>query len=284
MSNETGYFDARIRPPYGEFLKLPRYNTKMKQGLVSYSEAPASIAERSLQSLFSEMDEIGIARGLAMGRHTASNAWIPNDTVARLREEHHDRFWAFGGVGEATPLDNLTETRRCVEDLRLDGIALDPGWLDPPRRVDDPVFYPVYAYCEAEGVPVSVSMSINSGPDLSFCDPTAVQRVAMDFGTLRLVVSHAAWPSVTQMLAVAAKLSNVWLIPDLYMNTPGLFGRADLVDAARNPSLARKMIFGTAYPSQSLAASLSGFDEAGIPEPNRRAILRTNLLDFLSVE
>ena len=173
---------------------------------------------------------------------------------------------------------------RCIEDLKLDGIALDPGWLNPPRRVNDPAFYPVYAYCEATGVPVSVSMSINSGPDLSYCDPTALQRVAMDFGTLRLVVSHASWPMLTPMLAVAAKLSNVWLIPDLYMNTPGLPGRSDLVEAARHPILFKKIIFGTAYPSQSLEASLSGFDEAGIPEPNRAAILRTNLLEFLGEE
>ena len=284
MSNESGYFDARIRPPFGEFLKLPRYNTKMKQGLVSYATPPASIAERSMRALFSEMDEIGITRGLAMGRHTATNAWIPNDTTASLRKEHGDRFWAFGGIGEASPLENLRETMRCIEDLELDGIALDPGWLNPPKRVNDSAFYPVYAYCEANGVPVSVSMSINSGPDLSFCDPTALQRVAMDFGTLRIVVSHASWPVVTPMLAVAAKLPNVWLIPDLYMNTPGLPGRGELVEAARHPILARKIIFGTAYPSQSLAASLSGFDEAGIPESNRQAILRTNLLEFLAEE
>ncbi|MDE2789128.1 MAG: amidohydrolase family protein [Paracoccaceae bacterium] len=281
MSNRNGYFDARIRPPFGEFLKLPRYNTKMKQGLVSYAVPPASISQRSMPALFSEMDEVGIARGLAMGRHTATNAWIPNDTIASLRREHGDRFWTFGGVGESTPLDNLMETMRCIEELNLDGIALDPGWLQPPLRVNDPAFYPVYAFCEARSVPVSVSMSINSGPDLSFCDPCTLQRVAMDFRTLRIVVSHASWPMVTPMLAVAAKLPNVWLIPDLYMNTPGLPGRTDFVEAARHPILCKKIIFGTAYPSQSLEASMSGFDEAGISEPNRDAILRTNLLEFL---
>lgn len=281
MDIEQGFFDARIRPPFGEFLELPRYNTKMKQGLVSYDTAPVSVAERSIEALCAEMDEVGIVRGLAMGRHTATNAWIPNDTIAALKEQHGDRFWCFGGVGEASPMANLQETTRCIEDLRLDGIALDPGWLNPPKPVNDPALYPVYAYCEANDVPVSVSMSINSGPDLGFCDPADLQRVAMQFKTLRLAVSHAAWPMVTAMLAVAAKLANVWLLPDLYMNTPGLPGRRDLVDAACHPLLHKKIIFGTAYPSQSLAASMSGFNEAGIPKSCRPAILRTNLLDFL---
>ncbi len=277
----TPIYDARIRPPFGEFVELPRYNIKLKQGLVSYKTAPRSVVERSMDLLIAEMAALGIERGLVMGRHTKTNAWIPNETVARFRREHGDRFWVFGGVGEATPSANLKETRRCIEEHGLDGISLDPGWLAPPRRVDDPAFYPVYAYCETNDIPVSVSMSINSGPDLSFCEPLGLQRVAMDFEKLRIVVCHAAWPMVTEMLAVAAKLANVWLLPDLYMNTPDLPGGEQFVQAGKHPLLSRKIIYGSAYPSQSLEASLEGFNEGGLDEECAARVLHSNLLEFL---
>ncbi len=124
-------------------------------------------------------------------------------------------------------------------------------------------------------------MSINSGPDLSFCEPVGLQRVAMDFEKLRIVVCHAAWPMVTEMLAVAAKLSNVWLLPDLYMNTPDLPGGDQFVQAAKHPILSKKIIYGSAYPSQSLEGALKGFSEGGLDDECAARVLCTNLLDYL---
>ena len=281
MTDKTAFFDARIRPPFKEFLKLPRYDTSLKQGLVSYETPPRSVAERSMEALFEEMDEVNISRGLVMGRHTVTNAWIPNESVAEFRGEYKDRFWVFGGVGENKPSENLQEAKRCIEELGLDGIALDPGWLNPPRKADDRYFYPVYAYCETEGISVSVSMSINSGPDLSFSDPVAIQRITMDFPKLRLVVSHAGWPMITAMLAVAAKHPNVWLLPDLYMNSAGLPGRGELIEAANHPILKKKIIFGSAYPSKGIEESVNAVLELPLSEESQSLVFHGNLLDFL---
>jgi hypothetical protein len=73
----------------------------------------------------------------------------------------------------------------------------------------------------------------------------------------------------------------VWLFPDLYMNAPDLPGSEDYIKAARHPILSSKIIYGSAYPSQSLKDAYEGFLQARLNEECSHRVLRSNLLDFL---
>ena len=86
---------------------------------------------------------------------------------------------------------------------------------------------------------------------------------------------------ITAMLAVAAKHPNVWLLPDLYMNSAGLPGRGELIEAANHQILKKKIIFGSAYPSKGIEESVNAVLELPLSEESQSLVFHGNLLDFL---
>lgn len=253
--------DARIRPPYREYVSMMNFDPAMKDSPTRHGvpSPPRSFAERSMDAFMDELDEAGIGKALVMGRHSAPQfGFIPNESLVAMRDEYPDRFWYFGGVGEATVRESVDEVKRCLDEHGFQGIALDPGWLDPPLRVDAPELFPIYALCEERQVPVSVTMSIFLGPNIDYAQPAAVQRVAAAFPNLTIIVVHGAWPWVTQMLSVAFRHRNVWLLPDFYMHIPRMPAAQQFIDAA-NYYLGERLLYGSAYPARPVGQSLEEF-------------------------
>ena len=99
------------------------------------------------------------------------------------------------------------------------------------------------------------------GPDISYAEPARIQRVAIDFPDMQIVVVHGAFPFVNEMLGVMianAPLANLWLMPDFFQFIPGFAGAQDWVDAA-NHYLGDRMIYASSYPVRPLSQSLSEF-------------------------
>src|SRR3546814_18844203 len=57
-----------------------------------------------------------------------------------------------------------------------------------------PPIYPLYAKCEVRGLPVVMMAGGNAGPDLSYTEPSHIDRVLGDFPDLKVVATHGAWP------------------------------------------------------------------------------------------
>jgi len=274
--------DARVRPPFQEFTSLSIFSAAERSGMTASGvrEWPKSVLEHSFEALLAELDAAGVTKAVVHGRQAGKLfGSVSNDTVAQIRTVAPDRFWLLGGVGHGSALDMLKEARRCQSFLALDGIVLDPGWLDAPRRADDAVFYPVYAYCEENASPVFVTLGIFSGPDLSYSDPAAIQRVAADFPDLRIVVTHASWPWTRHIAGVMLRHRNVWVIPDFYMNVPLMPGQNDYVEIA-NSFLGGRMLFASAYPGCPVGEAIESFKSLPIDAHAAEAILNANLLDL----
>lgn len=270
--------DARIRPPLKEFLELSIYaaDERSSTTAVGVHDWPPSILEASFDALLAEMDDAGIGRGVVHGRHAGSAfGSVPNDTVAQVRSLAPGRFWLLGGVGAGSVQEDLREARRCIEELDFDGLSLDPGWLSVPLRADDGRFYPIYAYCEEKQVPVFITLGVFSGTDLTYSDPVALQHVAAAFPQLTIVVTHAAWPWTRQVVATMVRHKNVWLLPDFYMNIPGMPGSGDYVEAA-NSFVGDRILYGSSYPGRPLAQALAEVRELGLDGDALERLTSTN--------
>lgn len=278
-------FDGRVRPPYREFLDTVNYDPKLANSPTRIGTSPPrSLIDRSMDSFITEMDESGVVRALVMGRRAApSFGLIPNTSMRALLDEYPDRFWCFGGVGEASARANVEQARYCIEDLDLSGIAVDPGWQNVPLMADAPELYPLYAYCESRGVPVALTMSVLVGPTLEHCHPSSVQNIAAAFPQLQIVVVHSAWPWVMQILGVAFRNPNVWLLPDFYLNIPSLPGHELFVDAARS-FLSGRLLYASSYPSRPLGKSAEEFRSLPLDPSIRDACMSTNLSRLLGFE
>jgi predicted TIM-barrel fold metal-dependent hydrolase len=141
--------------------------------------------------------------------------------------------------------------------------------------------------CQALDIPMSITLSgylaAMVGHDLSYGSPTPVYKVAKDFPKLKIIVSHAAWPNIMQMMEVAFIRDNVYVSPDLYMNGINTPGAHEYIKAAQF-FLGDRLLFGTAYPSRPLKESVAAFLEWKLPAELQEKILYRNAARLFRLE
>jgi len=217
-----------------------------------------SFAEQSIEAFVEEMDEAGIDLAVVMGRQSAPvYGWVPNEDVHELVQRYPGRFEWFAGVDGSSGEAALAEIDRC-KAWGAKGVALDNGWCAAPLYDDDESLFPVYEKCERDGLIVSITSSIFVGPDMTYCDPVHIQRVARRFQGLKIVVPHACFPYAQEACGMAFQCSNVYLIPDFYGHIPNTPGAHEYVRAA-NYFLSYRLLFGSSYPVRPLGQSVEQF-------------------------
>lgn len=280
--------DFRVRPPFKSFAKGSIYAPKnthsepaVQHPLHMDLDECRSFAETSMSAFMDEMDEAGITRAVVMGRQSApAYGHVPNEEVAELVDLYPGRFYGFGGV-KGCDLDGAMKEIDLIQSYGFKGIALDNGWYEEPWYDDDERLFPIYQRCSDEGLIVSLTSSIYVGPDLTYCHPVHIQRVAKRFPDLKIVVPHAAWPYTTLMCAVAFQCRNVHLIPDLYMNIPNMPGAQDYIRAL-DYYLGHRLLYASSYPVRPLGQSLRDFLSLPVTnEPARQRCLAENALRLL---
>lgn len=240
--------DFRVRPPFGSYLNTNIYTDRQRTiGKVKEKGfiAPESLVNASWDSFLKERDRAGIKVCVIPGRYTTPGyGQVSNEDLARMVRQRGGQFVCFAAVDAESP-DAADRLEVAVKELGLAGLTLDAASCDPPRYADDPVFEPLYRRCAILGVPVMVTYSGFVGPDIGYVDPVRIDRVAAAFPKLSIVVVHAGWPWIPQIVGVAYRRPNVFLSPDMYLiNMPG----AGMYVEAANGLLRDRLFFGSSYP------------------------------------
>jgi predicted TIM-barrel fold metal-dependent hydrolase len=275
--------DFRVRPPFGDYVSLSIYGPHDPKNPTYAGAEPAdSVVSRSFEKFLIEMDDAGIDMAVAMGRQAGPvYGSVPNAQVARMVAESGNRLIGFGGVNPYPVRAAVDEVKR-IRAAGLAGVAIDPGWLDPPLRVDHRLLYPTYATCQELGLPVAITMSAYLGLSVRDSDPSRAELVARHFPALQVVVVHAAWPWMLQLAAAALVTKNLWILPDLYLNAPGFPGGQDL-RAAIDLYLMDRLLFGSSYPIRSVGSSLEAFSALNISEHAKEKALGNNPVRLLGL-
>ena len=274
--------DMRLRPPYKSFIDCqiyrgaPYYPTRMG------FPRPPSADRQSVDLMLEEMDAAGIDIGVIPGRSGTSMGDVPNDDILEFVESHPKRFVWLAGLDTGKPKDALTEIERVRHMPAMSGFAIEPALGTPPKFADDETLFPIYDACQALGLPISISQSALMGPDLRFSSPIPVQRVATEFPKLTIVIAHAGWPYVMEVLGVAFARPNVVVSPDLYMNGPEMPGASEYLRAA-SVYLGERLVFGTAYPSRPLVESVQAFNRWDLDPSLKEQIIGKNAMRILNI-
>jgi len=274
--------DFRVQPPFKSFLDIhffrprPPVEDPIAGNPFGKGRWPnPSFDQKSIELFVQEMDELGIDVAVIMGQRTAAR-WgsVANDDIAELLQRYPRRFYGFAGVD---PLEDgaVDEVKRSVEDLGCCGISILPGWSDPPLYDDDERVYPIYETCRALSAPVMITSSHYIGADMTYAMPVHIQRVALDFPELTIVVGHGCWPWTTQACAMAMRCRNVYLMPEIYMHPPDMPGADDYVCAA-NSYLSHRMLYSSCYPTLTLQQALEEFQRLPIKRASRENMLWHN--------
>lgn len=242
MTADRQVVDFRVRVPRdaGELPAfMERYDDLMDLG---------ERQEYGVEDVLASMDESGVDRAVLHAEFEHGDYAALNDRVARLVDEYPDRFVGFAGVDPRDGMAAVEEFERCVTDLGLSGLNLQPFVYD--REPTHRQYYPLYAKCVEHDVPVALHTGINYAErSFDVGRPVYHDRVLCDFPELTLIALHAGWPWVTEAAAVARKH------PSYYLELGGLSpqyltpenGWAPLLSYA-DSVLSDQVLFATDYP------------------------------------
>ncbi len=233
----------------------------------------------TLEGFIAEIRDAGISRAVVVGRDTP-DLLVPNDLIHRITAPHAELV----GIASVDPQRQgakgaLDEIERAVSGLGLKAVNLEPGFGRPALRADDPALLPVYDACDQLDVPVFL-MSGPTTPDLDDNDPAAVGRVARQFPNLRIVCHHGFYPRVSEIIGVAFRYQNVFLLPDMYIFLPG----SGLYVEAANGFMRNQLLFGTSYPFRPMAQTVEDFLALGIREDALDDVLFNNANTLLKLD
>lgn len=206
---------------------------------------------RTPQGFLDEVRDAGLTRAVVVGRHTPGQH-LPNDLIHSIVRDHTELL----GIASIDPAlqgieGALGEIERAISALGLAGIDLEPGFGEPARQPDDPLYWPIYEHLQARGIPLFL-MSGPTTPDPAFNNPEHLAKVARAFPQLSIVCYHGYWPNVQQALGVAFRYPNIYLVPDMYLFQPG----SDAYVQAANGFLAEQLLFGSSYPFRPIRQSI----------------------------
>lgn len=278
-------FDFRLRPPYKSFKNLGIYTPACNQTAPHKHHAEHSKAaeEKDLDQFWKEMEAAGIARGVIIGRQVPDDtASVSNDDIHDMALEFPDKIIPFGSldvsIGVSATLDEL---ERCIQ-FGFKGIAMEPAYCQPPRYADANVVYPIYARCEKAGIPVVLAMSMFQG-NLDYSNPVAPQHVAQDFPDLQIVLAHACYPWLIQVVNLCLVQPNIWMLPDLYMLNPDAPGNQMYGEAMRWLD-GERILYGSAFPCYSMVQAIKDLDRFDFSDAHKEKFFYKNAEKLLGMK
>ena len=230
----------------------------------------------TIEAFVEEVREVGITASVVVGRDTP-NLTISNDRILELTAPYKELI----GIASVDPQkpNAVAEIERAVKQLGFKGINIEPGFGSPALKVDDPLLYPIYEACEHLGVPVFL-MSGPTTPDLEYANPAAVGRLARAFPNLAIVCYHGYYPYVSEMIGVAFRYQNVYVVPDMYIFLPG----GSLYVEAANGFMRNQLLFGSSYPFRAMGQTVDDFIGLGFKGEVLEDVLFNNAIQLLKLD
>lgn len=232
--------------------------------------------EQDLTSFLSDMDASGVELGVFTGRQAGPpdrlSAGITNDYVADCVAQSEGRLVGFASADPRLGAPAVAECRRGLQELELRGISMDPQITQ--LAIDDRANYPLYALAAEYDVPVAITM----GPVVGrWAEPRALDVVAQDFPSVNFVGSHACFPQVNELVALAYRRSNVYLEASIYYFFPGAEA---FIEAART-IIQDRVVYASAFPFNPLN-TIERFRSLGFEPEIERKLTHDNAARILN--
>ena len=240
----------------------------------------------SIEDYLRKMDRAGIERSLLIavraGDLRVRGSWeIPYTEIARIVEQHPDRFSALAGIDQTRGMQGLRDLEHAVNELGFIGAHWYPHWFACPP--DAPQIYPYYAKCCELDIPIMMQVGHNLvySKDRrlpSVARPILLDQVAIDFPELKIIGIHIGVPWTDEMISMCWKHDNIFTAGDAYAPKhwpPQYIRYADSYGA-------HKVLFGTDWPVIDPERAVREVADFGMKPANHARLMRENALAVFS--
>lgn len=214
-----------------------------------------------------------------------------NDDTAAFVRAHPTKFIGFLTVHPHDPAA-LDEIERATGDLGLRGIKLGPNYQN-----FDPVgaeAFRVYRRAEELGLPILFHQGTSpvQFADLDYAHPRHMDRIAMAFPRLRVVMAHLAHPWQIDCIVVIRKHPHVYA--DISANFYRPWSYYNAFRLATEWNVLHKLLFGSDFPIATPQETMDalwrvndvteGTKLPRVPEADLEKILHRDSLALLGLE
>ena len=186
----------------------------------------------------------------------------------------------------------LEEIDRAVNELGLKGIKLGPVYQH--YHPADKRVYPVYEKAQEMGLPILFHQATVPGQwdPLEYAHPLLLEKVALDFPELKIIVAHMGHPWENSTIAMIRKQ------PNMYADISALFYRPwqffNSMRLCYEYGQMHKLLFGTDFPVTTPAESLEkimnlnyvveGTGIPRVPEEEIEKVIHQDALKILGIK
>lgn len=198
-----------------------------------------------------------VDRAIVFTLRYGNSAGIEGDdeTTADAVARYPDKFTGFA-YADPRRADCMERLRHAVEDLGLKGVKYGPIYNGVP--LDDPRMTPIYDYCVANDLPLTMHMgttfACNAPVDLGRA--IHVEPVALRYPDLKMILAHMGHPWYEDCIAVVRKQPNVYAELSAIFYRPWQF--YNIMISAQEYLITDKIFFGTDYPFSTVPELLQG--------------------------
>ena len=130
--------------------------------------------------------------------------------VAALRA-YGDRFLLSYEVNPNRGMEEVRDIKRLKRDHGIVAVTCFPAGINPQTPINDKRFYPIYAACVEEDLPIFVTTGI-CGPRIpSLCQKTElIEEVVWFFPELKFVMRHGSEPWEDMAVKLMLKFPNLY--------------------------------------------------------------------------
>ncbi|NJO38543.1 MAG: amidohydrolase [Rhizobiales bacterium] len=178
-----------------------------------------------------------------------------DETTADAVARYPEKFVGFAYADPRRP-DCIELLRHAVEDLGMKGVKYGPIYNGVP--LDDPRMTPIYEYCVANDLPLTMHMGTTFAKNAPVDLGRAIhaEPVALRYPDLKMILAHMGHPWFEDCIAVIRKQPNVYAEVSAIFYRPWQF--YNIMMSAQEYLVTDKIFFGTDFPFSSVEESLEG--------------------------
>jgi predicted TIM-barrel fold metal-dependent hydrolase len=246
-----------------------------------FSVPSPTLREPTPAAFEAELLQSGIELAVIPGRVGAPTVGpASNDGLVAYARSQPERLCVFPATDPAQSNWRADAERLLRENGRVvKGFVLEPGLISKPIYADDLLCSAVYEFCVERHLPLILSAGGNVGPDCGHTLPVYVDRVAVAFPKLNIVVAHGGWPWITAIHHVAFRRGNVYVSPDMYALMPG---NEDYIKAM-NSYLSERFVYASSFPFVPLRGYLESFLRVVANDEVAERVLFSNAASLLGI-
>ena len=226
MSSETPRvlaIDTVVNPHTPEIVEMrPDWSGKLHNQ--KFGQEETVLTGYTYEEMLRQMDAAGIEKSFLVANKTGQlglpGSWhLPYEMVAEAVKQFPDRFYGLAGIDPTEGMAGIRALEKAVQDFGFIGAHAYPHWFE--LAPDHARWYPFYSKCVELDIPILMQVGQSlvyepRRPLQSVGRPITLDPVACHFPELKLVGIHIGIPWADEMIAMAWKHENVYIIADAH--------------------------------------------------------------------